>query len=274
MQELLFHYISPEYFISAVALYKALPLFIAFAIDGLVLGYRNSAIKRLLCPTLSAKADIILFLLISTRVMGYLSIVASFGLVYWLPKIYQQYSILAFGNPFESPILQFLFLLIIEDFLQYWRHRLGHRVSWWWQIHRFHHSATEFNVITEGRIHPLDIALNSLFVYIPLSLIGLNIETFILIKALCSLQSKLQHSMIPWRGGWIGRYLLIFPVDHRIHHSSQRVHWDKNYGHITPPSGIGFLEPGMKVSASISRLALQETGIIKKVFCTISGLLR
>jgi sterol desaturase/sphingolipid hydroxylase (fatty acid hydroxylase superfamily) len=29
-------------------------------------------------------------------------------------------------------------------------------------------------------------------------------------------------------------YLFISPIDHRIHHSRDREHWDKNFGHITP----------------------------------------
>jgi sterol desaturase/sphingolipid hydroxylase (fatty acid hydroxylase superfamily) len=97
-----------------------------------------------------------------------------------------------------------------------------------------HHAAKEFNVITVARSHPLDLAFGTLFVFIPLSLIGLDLQTFILIKLAISIQGKLQHSMLNWRWGWVGKYVFISPIDHRIHHSLHREHWDKNYGHITP----------------------------------------
>lgn len=48
------------------------------------------------------------------------------------------------------------------------------------------------------------------------------------------MQGKLQHSMINWRWGWVGKYIFLSPVDHRIHHSCEKEHWDKNFGHITP----------------------------------------
>lgn len=207
---------------------------IVLAIDLWQLGYENSAIKRLLNPSLSARTDWLLFILSATRLMPLLAILFSGGLLYFLPKIQTTYFPFDFRIQFESPVLQFFFFLMLEDFLVYWRHRLGHRVSWWWQVHKMHHSATEFNVITVARSHPLDLALSSLFVYLPMSLLGLDMETFVAIHVFISIQGKLQHSMVNWNWGWVGKYLLISPIGHRIHHSCLEPHWDKNFGHITP----------------------------------------
>jgi sterol desaturase/sphingolipid hydroxylase (fatty acid hydroxylase superfamily) len=40
--------------------------------------------------------------------------------------------------------------------------------------------------------------------------------------------------MLPWTFGWVGRWLLISPVAHRIHHSPEVEHFDRNFGGITP----------------------------------------
>ena len=223
-----------QYLLSTAVLFSLLATFIALTIDCWALGYKNSAIYRLCHPSLTARNDILLFILSFTQLMPLISIVFSGGILYFLPKLYHQYFDLDLTVQFQSPVVQFFFLMLAEDFMQYWRHRCGHRVSWWWQLHKMHHSATEFNVITVARSHPMDLALGSLFVYVPLSLIGLDLQTFILIKVLVSIQGKLQHSMVSWRWGWVGKYLFISPIDHRIHHSCEKPHWDKNFGHITP----------------------------------------
>ena len=228
-----FHY-QFNYLLSAAALLALAPTLIALMIDCKILGYNNSAIKRLLKPSASARMDIFLYLCVFTRSMRLLAIACSAGVLYFFPKLFEQYTHINITIQLESPLAQFFLMLVIQDFVEYWRHRLAHRISWWWQLHKVHHSATEFNVITVARSHPLEIAFSSIITYIPLSLIGLDVETFLLIKILYSLQGKLQHSMIHWRWGWVGKYLFISPVDHRIHHSCEKVHWDKNFGHITP----------------------------------------
>jgi sterol desaturase/sphingolipid hydroxylase (fatty acid hydroxylase superfamily) len=232
----LFEHISDQLqsLLSMSLVYLLLATVIALFIDCLVLGYQNSSIKRILHPSLTAKSDILLYILSASGFMRLVAIIFSGGILYIVPKFYEEWFSFDFRIQFSSGIAQFFFFIIVDDFLQYWRHRFGHRISWWWQLHKMHHAAKEFNVITVARSHPLDLAFGTLFVFIPLSLIGLDLQTFILIKLAISIQGKLQHSMLNWRWGWVGKYVFISPIDHRIHHSLHREHWDKNYGHITP----------------------------------------
>src|SRR5438477_159294 len=44
----------------------------------------------------------------------------------------------------------------------------------------------------------------------------------------------LTHSMLPWRCGWFGKYVLYSPIGHRIHHSALPEHKDKNLGFLFP----------------------------------------
>ena len=222
------------YLFSAGAVFALLMTLIALFIDCYVLGYEKSAIKRLLNPSLSARSDLFLYLFSFLGLMRIFSIFFTLGLLYFFPKWVDLYLGVDLQVQFESPIVHLFFFFVLQDFIEYWRHRWAHRISWWWQLHKVHHSALEFNVITVARSHPVELALGSIIAYIPMSLIGMGIESYLIIKIFYSLQGKLQHSMIHWRWGWIGKYVFISPIDHRIHHSCMKEHWDKNFGHITP----------------------------------------
>jgi sterol desaturase/sphingolipid hydroxylase (fatty acid hydroxylase superfamily) len=101
-----------------------------------------------------------------------------------------------------------------------------------WQIHKFHHSAVAFVVITGNRIHPLEKIVQNLVVFIPLRFLGSPVETYLLITVIINVIDEMQHSMVNWNLGWIGRNIIFSPVGHRIHHSKEPELWDKNFGNI------------------------------------------
>lgn len=53
-----------------------------------------------------------------------------------------------FGLPFWVNLLIFL---LVDDFLQYWYHRLAHEHKWLWKMHRAHHTATEMGLLVSYR---------------------------------------------------------------------------------------------------------------------------
>src|SRR5262245_50961236 len=55
---------------------------------------------------------------------------------------------------------------LMMSFVQYWGHRLMH-MPMFWHLHRFHHAATELNMVTSFRMHPLEP-----FVLRPLTLVS------------------------------------------------------------------------------------------------------
>ncbi len=44
-------------------------------------------------------------------------------------------------GPKPARVLQFLLLILVADFTQYWVHRTFHAVPWLWRFHAVHHSA-------------------------------------------------------------------------------------------------------------------------------------
>ncbi len=220
-----------DQFASIDKLKYILILSFCFLIDLVFIGLNKSALSNILKPDQSTKSDIYIFLIGLIGLRNYF-IMFSFLLVGYFSSAWVETN-LAFNwlHTIETPILQLLVYMIVYDFLDYWIHRSAHRVSWWWEIHRFHHSATKFNIITVARSHPLDLAFADFITIIPMALIGVPIEQLLVISILRSMLGKLQHSMIDWDFGVLGKYILMSPIAHRIHHSPYPEHWDKHYGH-------------------------------------------
>lgn len=131
-----------------------------------------------------------------------------------------------------------------DDFLRFFQHYLMHKVPFLWRLHSVHHSAKVLTPITLYRAHPLESAVatvrNSLslgvsagaFIFIFES--QLNLWTIAGVNAFGFLfnflGANLRHSHIPLRfGNWIEK-VFISPVQHQIHHSSDKDHFDKNLG--------------------------------------------
>ena len=127
----------------------------------------------------------------------------------------------------------------------YWLdHYLKHRVPFLWAFHKVHHSAESLSPLTNFRVHPIDtiifyniaaLAIGSTEAFVNF-LLGHQTPAFtiwgsnILILAGGILLTHLQHSHI-WISftGWLGR-LLLSPAHHQIHHSTNPVHFNRNFG--------------------------------------------
>lgn len=123
---------------------------------------------------------------------------------------------------------------VVYDFLGYWYHRWCHHNQWLWSLHAFHHRAESFVVLTGNRVHPLEIAIREIVIMVPMVLIGTPPAVPLLLITVRRIVDQLQHSMVPWTYGWVGRWLLYSPIGHRIHHSPDQQQWDSNYGDIFP----------------------------------------
>lgn len=122
--------------------------------------------------------------------------------------------------------------LLAFDFLLYWNHRLRHEFEWFWIVHEYHHSSTRVTMLTNFRVHPLDYLIffpSSVLlmgVLFPGPILDLAAYTWLLI-----FPNFFAHCRIDTHLGWIGRYLIVTPRFHHLHHSKDR-HKQKNYGHF------------------------------------------
>jgi sterol desaturase/sphingolipid hydroxylase (fatty acid hydroxylase superfamily) len=115
------------------------------------------------------------------------------------------------------------------SFFGYWGHRLMH-APWFWPVHRFHHAATELNMITGLRQHPLEPVILS-FVSLVSPLVFFNVSDKILLIFFFwgTTFDLLAHSQLPWDYGWFGRWIVQSPRVHQIHHSAADEHRDMNF---------------------------------------------
>lgn len=123
--------------------------------------------------------------------------------------------------------LQVLFLVMIADFLAYWRHRAEH--AWFWPIHAVHHSPTELHAANDIG-HPIQVWFTLIFISVPLSLIRFDGPgTPFVVGFIVTLLSYYIHSPIDVHFGPF-RKILVDNRFHRIHHSLEERHFDKNFG--------------------------------------------
>lgn len=192
-------------------------------------GFKESSIKRVLMDrSKSAVVDLIYFILHASLLISLFAVLFSFGIPQTVSTIVKSY--VSFDLGFELNIYAHLIIfLLLVDFMNYWQHRLMHKIPSLWEIHKFHHSAEEFNVLTVFREHPLDKALNSIFMIIPGVILGNPVGEFALFITIYGIIGYFQHSNIPWHG-LLGKYIIQSPRDHWIHHSRLKEHHDKNFG--------------------------------------------
>jgi sterol desaturase/sphingolipid hydroxylase (fatty acid hydroxylase superfamily) len=117
----------------------------------------------------------------------------------------------------------------LGDLVYYWCHRLQHR--FFWRFHAVHHSVREMSGLTA--YHHVSEQLFQFALYsAPLSLLIDSPYAVPVFGSLLALQGNYLHSPIRLNFGPLGRYF----VDnrfHRIHHSLQPEHYDKNFGLFT-----------------------------------------
>lgn len=203
--------------------------------EAVYFGWEQSALKRLaIHPSPSARTDLALNAVYLVRLAPIAAVILSFGTAAIVPTLARNYFGYALFNSIRPMWAQVLLFALLYDFLFYWKHRISHRLDWWWQIHEVHHSAVEFNLITANRLHPMDEAMRRLFTCLPLALAGMAPEQYLIIRGFQMAQLALTHSRFPWDWGWVGRNLLVSPAAHRIHHSDLPEHRGKNFGNFTP----------------------------------------
>ena len=143
-----------------------------------------------------------------------------------------------------SPIVMALLMFVIYDFSLYWIHRAHHSLRTLWPLHAVHHSAAVLTPLTSFRAHPLGslvtISLNTvIFGTIFGLLIGaVNPQPSVaeiaganaFVVAINLLVTNFHHSHIWISFGPVVERILISPAQHQVHHSTNPLHFNKNFG--------------------------------------------
>ena len=190
-------------------------------LECLVVGWQRCSCRKLLfAPTPTVKTDIACFLLDQFHMMGMLSRVMMLGLSLISGLLLRDWLSAHLGlaiDPSALPLpLQVVIYFYAYSFFDYWTHRLGH-ARLFWPLHRYHHSAEEFDVINAERIHPAGFA-QIFLITMPMAALGATPEALIYVNVLTIALGYVIHSQIDSDFGWIGRYIIQSPLHHRAHH--------------------------------------------------------
>jgi sterol desaturase/sphingolipid hydroxylase (fatty acid hydroxylase superfamily) len=127
-------------------------------------------------------------------------------------------------------ILASLVALQVGEFFYYWFHRLQHSNKFLWRFHAEHHALEEMSVFNSNH-HFTEEIFRIPFITIPISLLFSFNQGYVpwLWAFLLGWQGIYEHSSTRLNFGWF-RYIVPDNRYHRIHHSKERKHFDKNFG--------------------------------------------
>ncbi len=127
-----------------------------------------------------------------------------------------------------TPVLYWTVLVICEDFMFYWLHRVDHYCRLFWAVHVTHHSSEEFN-LTVGFRSSVFQPLYRFVYFIPLSFLGFKGIDIMFAYSATQIFGILVHTQTVGKLGFL-EYIIVTPSHHRVHHGSNVKYLDKNMG--------------------------------------------
>lgn len=128
----------------------------------------------------------------------------------------------------ENVYAYWMVLLLAEDFMFYWLHRIDHFCRFFWAVHVTHHNSEEFN-LTVGFRSSVFQPLYRYVYYIPIALMGFEAIDIMFMYAATQIYGILVHTQTIKNMGLL-EYILVTPSHHRVHHASNIKYLDKNMG--------------------------------------------
>lgn len=118
--------------------------------------------------------------------------------------------------------------ILFVDFLQYWEHKIEHKVRILWSYHSIHHSSPIYNYSTGLRVSFISSLTGWVF-YLPAIIIGFHPYIVTLALLLTLGYQFWLHTEIIGKLGWFEK-IFMTPSQHRVHHGADKMYLDKNFG--------------------------------------------
>jgi len=215
---------------------KTIGVFVLITLVALVIEYiliqdkQKSSLQRIKRGSKSTINDVVSWFITGLGIFNFLGVVFTLGIFYlidWL--VTKDINVFAVSY-IKLDWLSFILVFLLTDLKAYWNHRLVHVVRPLWELHAFHHSATEFTVLSAQRGHFVETAVVVLIETLFWKLIGASPINIIYIAMLVQIQQGLVHSNLTENWGFLGKYIFVSPAAHRVHHSIYPRHFNTNFG--------------------------------------------
>lgn len=130
-------------------------------------------------------------------------------------------------NAFSLSGLGWMFVYFaVFDFFYYWLHRAQHTWSILWRFHALHHADVNVSMSTTIRHHWLEESLRYFVILVPVAILFGPIPFWMAVVT--GLYGLFIHWNMPWQLARIAPFI-VTPWYHRIHHSTAREHFNKNF---------------------------------------------
>lgn len=147
----------------------------------------------------------------------------SLPLLEWL---YRNHSLFAIPQGASG----FCMLFLLVDLSEYWFHRLSHEINLLWAAHLVHHQSHCFN-LSVGLRTSLFVPFFNIFIYALFPLIGFAPQQVLFVIFIQGIYQLLVHTELVKTLGVL-EYIIVTPSAHRVHHGSNEIYLDKNYGKV------------------------------------------
>lgn len=134
------------------------------------------------------------------------------------------------AGPISNPWLYWIVLLVFEDFMYYWLHRVDHFCRFFWATHVTHHSSPNFNLTVGSRSSVMEPLYRFVY-FIPIAALGFRPVDIAFIYSATQIWGILVHTERIRKLGFL-EYFLVTPSHHRVHHGSNPKYLDKNIGMV------------------------------------------
>jgi sterol desaturase/sphingolipid hydroxylase (fatty acid hydroxylase superfamily) len=124
--------------------------------------------------------------------------------------------------------------LLLFDLVLYGLHRAFHGVPWLWRFHWVHHGDPEYDLTTGLRFHPVEAVVTTVATASAVLLLGLSPWTALVLEAIGVVQAFVAHGNVSMPGGAdrVLRLVYVTPDMHRVHHSTDPVEGNSNFGSV------------------------------------------
>lgn len=140
-------------------------------------------------------------------------------------------------NNIDAPAwVAILASMLLLDLAIYLQHVQFHAVPGLWRLHRTHHADLEFDATTGLRFHPIEILISMGIKLAVVVALGPPALAVLFFEVLLNATALFNHANIdlPRPVDRVLRLFVVTPDMHRVHHSSDPVETNSNYGFNLP----------------------------------------
>jgi len=214
----------------------------ALLLEWLGVGWPGSSLKTIWEARASVKLDLVSFTM-TLLPLGRFGYVLSLGLLFAVDVHSGQFANISLTRFLPFWGIQVTCVVLFQSFIKYWLHRMEHAIPALWALHKFHHSADRMSILNSARQTQLVRGVEEVLLFLPLALLSnptapkpavgsvgfMIVVIYFIYRTFTGINMYLCHSNLTTDYGWIGRWLLVSPRMHRLHHATSRRYHNTNF---------------------------------------------